>query len=188
MQLKSKLSILGLYEWDNTVLTGLQLPEGYSADTLRDTILLECAELEVIYPNPDFCKRAVSLWASSRKPAWERMAKALDSEYNPVHNFDRHEDYTDHSEANVTNTPGTTSTTNVSSFNSAEPVPRESVQLSGTDTGNQTGDLEHKGHLYGNIGVTKTQEMISDELSLRKTDLYRIIADEFRERFCIMIY
>lgn len=188
MQIKSRLSILGLFNWDSSVLDGLQLPEGYTTATLRDTILLECAELEIVYPNPEFCKQAISLWASSRLPAWERMAKALDSEYNPVHNFDRHEDYTDHSEADVTNTPGTTSTTNVSAFNSSAPVPRESVQLSGTDSGHQSGDSRHEGHLYGNIGVTKTQEMITDELNLRKTDLYRIIADEFRERFCIMIY
>lgn len=43
-------------------------------------------------------------------------------------------------------------------------------------------------HAFGNIGVTTTQEMMLQELELRKINLYNIIIDEFKKQFCIEIY
>lgn len=43
-------------------------------------------------------------------------------------------------------------------------------------------------HAFGNIGVTTAQEMIRQDLDLRKTDMLRIIADEFKDYFCLLIY
>lgn len=43
-------------------------------------------------------------------------------------------------------------------------------------------------HAYGNIGVTTAMEMILQEIDLRKTDIFRIIADEFTSYFCLQIY
>lgn len=43
-------------------------------------------------------------------------------------------------------------------------------------------------HAYGNIGVTTAVDMIKQDLDLRKTDMLRIIADEFKDYFCLMIY
>lgn len=57
---------------------------------------------------------------------------------------------------------------------------------SGSEKGNET----HKelNYLYGNIGVTTTQQMIESSIDLYKTDLYNIICEEFKEKFCIMLY
>lgn len=43
-------------------------------------------------------------------------------------------------------------------------------------------------HAYGNIGVTTAEAMITEELQLRKTDMLRIITDEFTKYFCLCIY
>lgn len=43
-------------------------------------------------------------------------------------------------------------------------------------------------HAYGNIGVTTAAEMITQDLQLRKTDIFRIITDEFITYFCLLIY
>lgn len=41
----------------------------------------------------------------------------------------------------------------------------------------------------GNIGVTKSQDMVRDEVQLRiETDLYELIAAEFESKFCMQIY
>lgn len=41
----------------------------------------------------------------------------------------------------------------------------------------------------GNIGTTKSQTMVADEVQLRiETDLYELIAAEFESKFCIQIY
>ena len=65
--MRANLSILGLYQYDSTILNGLinALPKDpdtgadlVKADVLVNNILLECAELEVCYPeNPDFAVR-----------------------------------------------------------------------------------------------------------------------------------
>lgn len=43
-------------------------------------------------------------------------------------------------------------------------------------------------HAYGNIGVTTAVQMLNEELELRKTDIFRIITNEFIEYFCLSIY
>ena len=50
------VSILGLYHHDNTVLDGLKVPEGLDRDTVINNILMECAELEILFPDADFMK------------------------------------------------------------------------------------------------------------------------------------
>ena len=46
----------------------------------------------------------------------------------------------------------------------------------------------HKLHAYGNIGVTTTQEMIKQERKIDLFNVYDIIIEDFKMRFCILIY
>lgn len=58
---------------------------------------------------------------------------------------------------------------------------------SNTETMNEMGTQSNTGHLYarGNIGVTSTQNLIEQEISIRyKFNIYEIIAREFKEKFC----
>ena len=44
-------------------------------------------------------------------------------------------------------------------------------------------------YTFGNIGVTTTQKMITEEIELRvKYNIYELIATEFKEKFCNLIY
>lgn len=43
-------------------------------------------------------------------------------------------------------------------------------------------------HTHGNIGVTKTQDMILSELELRKLSIIDIIVAEFEDKFLVQIY
>lgn len=47
---------------------------------------------------------------------------------------------------------------------------------------------DHSLRAYGNIGVTTTQQMIQQELDLRRNNLYDMIADQFLMEFCILVY
>lgn len=89
------LSLLTLYNHDNTVLAGLQVPEGCDITTLRPLLLAETAELEILYPQPAMFKIVFDAWVQSRLPQWERMWDALTEEYNPLYNYDRSERWTD---------------------------------------------------------------------------------------------
>jgi len=48
---------------------------------------------------------------------------------------------------------------------------------------------KHDGHLYGNIGVTTSQQMLHSELDLRsKVNIYDVIAEMFYKEFCVYVY
>ena len=75
----------------------------------------------------------------------------------------------------------TNSTSNSSGTNSNE----------GSFNGTENKDIvrSHNARMFGNIGVTTSATMVSEELLLReKFNLYKMIADVFIKEFCIMVY
>lgn len=85
------LTVMGLYNFDNTLLNTLVFPGGMDGDKLKNAILLETAELEVVYPDPRFFKTAINLWSNIRLDTWNRIFHAAQLEYNPIENYDRFE-------------------------------------------------------------------------------------------------
>jgi len=49
-------------------------------------------------------------------------------------------------------------------------------------------DGEHTLHAHGNIGVTTTQKMIKEQRQVDLFNLYDIIIEDFKMRFCILVY
>ena len=73
------MSILGLYQYDNTVFDLMQFPEDFTQDqkdTVKYNILAECAELEFLYPNPVVMKNMIGIWSKKELPYWDRIYKA----------------------------------------------------------------------------------------------------------------
>ena len=200
MPTKHSLSFIGLYNCDSSLFDLMEIPtrEDYPVDknVLIDLLLMETAELEVIYPDFDFMKQALGRYSVSRKNSWERMLEALSEKYNPLHNFDRNEEYTDNETGNNTssntNTVTGTTTEQTTGFNSETFVDRGKQDISGntssTGNSNATRQLTHTARLFGTIGVTKSQEMLKDELEVRKTDFYKIVVEEIKNRFCLLVY
>lgn len=86
--LGATLSFLGLYRADDTLFSNLQVPAGVNKDLLIDNFLLDSAELEVIYPDPEFMKAALGIYSKRQVGVWESLAKTFDLEYNPIWNVD----------------------------------------------------------------------------------------------------
>lgn len=110
------LTIMGLYNYDNTIFDNLMLPDGVDKPTLIDNIVLETAELECIYPTPVFLKTAIGLWSNVQFLTWDRVYSAMNLEYNPIENYDRQETETTtgtraHSGKDTTTRSGTVSET-----------------------------------------------------------------------------
>ena len=316
----SNLSVIGLYNYNNALFEGLALPADITADEktmLIDNILMECADLEVIYPSWPFMHRAIYSWSAKQLQTWTRIYNLSQMEYDPLENFNRTETVTEtregeqaHSGNDVvamsgsdtdsstvsetldetgTNTHTTTGTdtddttrTNVetssgnnstavtagtteahtgsdvtteqkTAFDSASFADTRKTTLAhgetittdnnSTTTGTASATINHdedesvththnttvtdtidqdtsrdittsethqKGtsettthglhvsqdetvtrnvHMYGNIGVTSSQQMAEQEIELApKLNLFNIIVDEFRERFCLQVY
>lgn len=219
--MRATLSILGLYNYDNTVLDGLDVPEGLDRETLIDYIFMECADLELLYPQLPMMKRLIKAWADARAHSWERLYQSTIQKYNMIHNYDRYEDWADNGsrttngsrsgnssgqERNNTNANSSgTSTNSKAAYNTGEGlVVADRNQQSGTSAAQAITDVSNNqqesntetvadhqvrvGHLYGNIGVTTATQMLTAERELYKWDVYQAIAQEFKERFCIMVY
>lgn len=87
------LSILGLYNYQPAIFDSLTIPTSVDRETLIDNIIMEAAELELLFPNADILGRLIGNWSKTRLAAWNRMIGALDAEYNPIENTDRYEDH-----------------------------------------------------------------------------------------------
>ncbi len=189
-----QLSLLGLYNWDASILDGLDLPDGIDRETLKTTLLAETAELELLYQNPDTMKVLIAAWAKSMYRPWERMLLALNEEYNPLHNYDRTEEWTDSGEGSSTrNTNGSgTNTRQNAGWNPGAGLADSGKEESSTEgqetfTGESTN--VRTGRAYGNIGVTTSATMLKEEVETRQRyNIYDIIVADFKSRFCLMVY
>ena len=103
---EAKLSILGLYSWDNTIFDLMQFPAYQDGDTLRQlsddeknmlvmNLISECSGLEILYPNPTVMKNMIGLWSMKEVPTWNRIFRASLAEYNPIENYHRTEHSTE---------------------------------------------------------------------------------------------
>ena len=102
MRRKALLSIMTLYHHDPTVFDRLQLPAGPSPnadvtyadlftpdkDVLIAGILTECAELEILFTDPDTMKDMLYYWSLRRQPVWQKLLDSCLFKYNPIWNVD----------------------------------------------------------------------------------------------------
>ena len=176
------ISVLGMWQFNNALFDKFAVPAQIDKQDVVDAILFECAELPVVYTNWDVLQGAIGLLSKRRLHAWERMATALFEDYNPLHNYDRYEDSKD--DENTASSGTANSVNTVNGYNGdAEHDKQNTSGNSETKRGNK-----HTAHLYGNIGVTTSAQMLEGELEIRKQDLISIIVREFKENFCIMVY
>lgn len=164
---------------------------GYGGE-LVDAILDVCGELPCIYRNPDELKKWVRIWFFKNLPVWKKLVKTTHYEYDPIANYDRKETVTDTStiRSSGTNNSENNSIERVSAFNSDSMTDKQSGTFNGTTSGNM--DVEKTDsrtvEIKGNIGVMTTQDMIKQEREISKFDVCYYVAEQFKERFCIMVY
>lgn len=197
----TKMTILGMYEYDEHLFDDLVLPMGLNKDIFINTVMLNYGEKPTLYTSVSFMRTAIEMWGIKWFDSISRIARALSEEYNPIHNFDRHEDYEDNETNNSkTYANGSTETTTsnestVSAYNSSTYQPDSKNTISASDESINNGsydgtrNLKHNAHLYGNIGVTKSQEMVMDEINLRSNhNVYDAIAELFSSELLLYIY
>ena len=90
-----RLTLIGLYNYDNTLFDNMVLPEGYNKDTVIETLLLEHGEKCVLYTNFDFMKYSFGVISRKWALELEKIYEALTADYNPIENYDRNEKWED---------------------------------------------------------------------------------------------
>lgn len=164
----SKLSIVGLYNFDPDVFSGLTVPDGMDRDTVINEILFQCAELELVYPSFNLMKLAINNWSKVESKIWEKLYNTENLEYNPIWNVD----------GTVTEIGTAGSTGSTKGYNSNSWLDNSKISADDTRTTTRT----------GNIGVTTTQQMIREEREVAEYSTIYYIVNSFKKRFCLMVY
>ena len=206
-----KISLLGLYTYDNTLFDQLYIPPIFPAvpgdtpfhyytpnkDTLVNLILEKAADFPALYPNVDFMKFMCGVWSKNCEYMMCTLWETMNAKFNPIENYDRIEDWTDSLNSNSAINSSVTANGNtqhdVAGFNSSTLVNASKDTNTETDTGytsdTSTSSGWRKGRVHGNIGVTTSQKMLESELDVApKLNVYDYIINSFKNRFCLQVY
>lgn len=218
--MQSKITLRAMYNFDNTLFDNLSFPAGIDHDLAINVILNKSEEFELVYSDFEYLKDRIGIWGEMWERTFTKWVEALSIEYDPLHNYDRHEIYKDIKKSDYKDVTGESSTssssTNTGSSTSSNTEEKTSAYDEATysdkqkeiasattnqngtgsasgkvdrnSNGNSNETLDHDAHLYGNIGVTTSQQMLKDELDIVTWNLYEHISDIFIEEFCILIY
>ena len=141
-------------------------------DILIDNIIAECAELEIVYPDPEFMQKLIGIWSKKELPVWQKLYDTTQFVYNPIWNVD--------ADISITRVGSSENTDKVSGYNSESWSNSEKNEngYGETITENRT----------GNIGVTASQDLIKKEREIADFSIVEYITQSFKERFCLLIY
>ena len=153
------LSIMGMYEYDPSVFDGFDPPSYTDQDNvvhvlnkdyIINSICLECAELELLYPSVEMMKFAIGVWSASNYDAFCKMYSTQLIKYNPIWNVDAIETENETNERDIgrihtgannekrnltdNETHNKTDTESVQGFNSNSWSESKKVVGTGTDT------------------------------------------------------
>lgn len=294
--MQAMLDIVALWNWNHKLFDKLKLPDSIDKKQFIPSLLIECAELEIRFASHDFMRNAIGWWSARRLPVWQELEKTLQYKYDPIYNYDRSEEISEHTDRGLvhnantttsgvssikdtasnsdvttldltqknngsvdstvdhtdtghtssdttdTNNTQSTDTTSKIAFNSDALEVAEKQTHTGTDTrtidvsgdsdntakdttATTTADTQtntgtssvagtndytrnatdtgasntsseeaedtahyHKARMYGNIGVTTTQQLIQEQRELVQFDLQKFIIDDFKQEFCLLVY
>lgn len=201
-----------------TILDGVTVPTNdLDPELLKSVIVERCGLLEPLYSEPETMKQVISIWFRSHQWNIEHIIDLVKTAYNPLENYDRHEDLTrgktdtrnrsenrsqEYSENGDITTNEETERT-VAAFNTSEYTPADKTVSDGRTRSETTGDTsgstsgteagsenEHAvNYIHGNIGVTTTQEMFQAELALLGGfNAYQYIAEMFSKDLMLSIW
>ena len=161
------MSLLGLYNYDETLLNGLVeslpnkygIPSGYAdsyytdviidPQTVVENLLVECAEFEILYSDFNALKRIIKIWSAKEKLVWQKMYNTICYKYNPIWNKDGKSVWTEQQSATgkKTETEKGSKTTNANGTTNDEYTSTSATtnKTTGTGTNTRTGSDETTG-------------------------------------------
>ena len=201
------LSFLGLYNYDNSLFDALTVPAGVNKDTVVNNLMLSTNALSVVYPNPDTLKAALGMFSEMMMPSWQRAYDALQIQYEALYNMDIAESETRTPDLTHTRTPNLTSsgqnggtdstTTQVAAFNGNQLADREktsttlgttnTVTTSGTETTTDTG-TDTTERTRSGYQARDPQQSIQAEIDLARNNIVKMIVQDIKCNFCVMVY
>lgn len=158
------LSIMGMYNSNINVFEGFQVPQGLDRQTAIDTIILNCAELEVVYPTIDIMRYAITNWSKRNQPVWQKLWDTVTVKYNPIWNVDGIVEETE--TRDLTNTKTGTNTDGYERRNTGTETLDNTKTETGTETFNKTvtaeGSITSKVKGYNETAWVDSEQSVPD--------------------------
>ena len=195
--IQPRMTLYGMYKYDPTLFDGVILPDGMDKTIMVNQIIRQSGDLFPYYQVPPEVKTAITEWFTRRKDNFAKLGQGFTAEYNPIENYDRHEDSTETPDITHTLTnsgeDASTNEADVQGYNATDYTPNSRTISSGTSSTNGTdkesGTRTFTSRIHGNIGVTTSAQMLEGELALRRSlDIYALIAEEFETDNLIQVY
>lgn len=182
------------------IFDGISLTSELNKDELINRIVIRCGEFSVMHTDIEWFHEQIINFFLIHYDTFDKWAKVLKKEYEPLENYDRIESWNDwgdeeHEDGRDDETSlGSSQTQTKAAFNSSSYEPYEKTTGSGKDSfksdtdGSSNFRNAHNGRVHGNIGVTTSQQMLQSEIELRRFNIYKEIANLFADEFVIQVY
>lgn len=158
----SLLTVEGLYNYDNTLFDGFNVPDGLVKQIAINAILMRTRELEILYPDFSYMKNLITIWSNKYQINWKKLYDTTVLKYNPIENYDRMEDWTDTDDETSTSArDNTRNTTNSVKSTSTNEI-MNSVNVTDQNTAFNAGLADHAkqitdGNTTENGTITNTE-------------------------------
>lgn len=169
--MRATLSLMGMYEYDHTILDFFHYPDKWETvdkDVFVNKLLLDTAELEILYPDADIFKTAIKYWSAAEVQNWNKLYDTTVLDYNPIWNKNgtvtetekhiKNNNYTDV-------TDGTIADHSITSGN-------QSTESSGNENTNTTNNTNEKDYVFGfnSENAAQSGETVTDDTGRTNTD------------------
>lgn len=91
MSRRATLSLMGVWQYDNTITDAINTPNGMDRQIIISNILIETSELELVYTEPMLLRYALDTWSRKQMSVWQRLWDTMQIEYNPLFSSYREE-------------------------------------------------------------------------------------------------
>lgn len=169
--MRATLSLMGMYEYDHTILDFFHYPDKWETadkDVFVNKLLLDTAELEILYPDADIFKMAIKYWSSAEVQNWNKLYDTTVLDYNPIWNkngtvtvIEKHiknNNYTDVTDGKIADHSST--------------IGNQNTDTSGKENIDTTNKTNEKNYVFGfnSEDAAQSGETVTDDAGNTKTD------------------
>lgn len=198
------LTLGGMYNYDQTIFDGIDIPEDMDKNALVNTILAHCGGNEVRYPSIPILATMIQTFFVTNKYKIDKLWETTKFDYEPLVNYDltievkREHKGTDKTETtgNSENSSNGSTENQVSAFNQTTYTPSSKSTFNDSGKSNNSEnetyetnrDETETRHESGDNSARSTQYMIGEERQVANFNIYNIIADLFEDEITIPVY
>lgn len=183
--------LISLMDLHPDIFDEIRVTSELDRDTIVNTIIRKAATYDMLHHAYPLVKHIINIWFDSHFSQFDRLAKAADTEYDLIQNYDRTREYSRKVARDETQTDSTTDTNTVSAYNQSGYSPESQTTGEG-ESGRQGNEdetiLERE---YGDLSVATASSKIKEEMDLRSNpryNVYEVIAEMWISDMCLRLY